>query len=314
MSCSFFSIKIAMRKGRLPGRWRVRAMKTILVTGGTGQLGQALRQQAAAYRDLQFVFAGSVQADITKWSEVKQLVYMVKPDAIINCAAYTNVDAAQADEDGAFLVNTAGAGYLSMAAYEIGIPIVYPSTDYVFDGRGINNDNGNIRPYREYDPTNPCTVYGRTKMMGEQLTARHNPRHYIIRTAWLYGKGNNFVRKILKASRQDTVRVVADQTGSPTSAMELAKAILALLKSGQYGLYHCVCEGSCSRYELACEIYCQLGIRTKVIPVTTEEYPTAVVRPRYSVLDNYMLRLTTSIRCSHWRDALAEYLASNKVW
>lgn len=284
-------------------------MKTILVTGGDGQLGRALKRQANAWQsDINFIFTDSRQGDITNWDEIRSLIHMVKPDAIINCAAYTRVDQAETEENRAFLVNTVGAGYLAQAAYELGIPIVYPSTDYVFDGEGIKSSEGNIRPYREYDLPNPQSVYGRTKLMGEEITAKHNPRHYIIRTAWLYGEGNNFVKAMIKASRQGVVKVVEDQIGCPTSAMELARAILELIKTGQYGLYHGVCQGSCSRYQLAKEIFRECQIPTTVIPIKSEEFAAPAPRPRYSVLENYKLNLTTSIRFRHWKEALAEYL------
>ena len=284
-------------------------METILITGAKGQLGQALMHYSGEDKSVRFVPVDLPDADITVLREVKRLVNEVKPDIIVNCAAYTAVDKAESDENRVFLVNAVGPKNLSIASYDLGIPIVQISTDYVFDGNGIQNGNGETRPYRESDPASPQTAYGRTKLQGEIMTAQHNPRHYIVRTAWLYGEGHNFVRTMLRlAKERDTVKVVDDQTGSPTSADELAKAILALIRTGQYGLYHGTCEGSCTWYEFTKEIYRLKGIGTEVVPIPSEEYPTPARRPRYSVLENYLLNHTTDIRFAGWRDAIRKYL------
>ena len=286
-------------------------MKTILITGAKGQLGLALTKQAAEYRSLRVIPVDIQEIDITILKDVYRLLSDIKPDIIINCAAYTAVDKAEADEDQAFLVNAIGPKYLAIASYDLGIPIVHISTDYVFDGKGIQIGSGEIRPYREYDPASPQTAYGRTKLEGERLVGMYNPRHYIIRTAWLYGEGQNFVKTMLNLSAsQDSVRVVNDQIGSPTSAEELAKAILGLIKTSQYGLYHGTCEGSCTWYEFTKEIYRLKDIAAQVIPVTTEEYPRPAKRPHYSVLDNYLLNHTTNLRFANWQDAIAKYLLS----
>jgi dTDP-4-dehydrorhamnose reductase len=288
-------------------------MKTLLITGAKGQLGRALMHYHA-YPDYRFVPVDIEDVDITVFDDVNGLAREIKPDIIINCAAYTAVDKAESDEDRAFMVNAVGPKNLAIASYDLNIPIVHISTDYVFDGNGVMGIDGKIRPYREYDPTGPQSVYGRTKLQGELVTARHNPRHYIIRTAWLYGEGHNFVRTMLRlAAERDSVRVVNDQMGSPTSANELAKMILELIQTGQYGLYHGTCEGNCTWYEFTKEIYRLKDIRTEVIPITTEEYPTLAKRPRYSVLENYLLNHTTNIRLADWQDAIANYLQSPMI-
>jgi dTDP-4-dehydrorhamnose reductase len=288
-------------------------MKTILITGAKGQLGQALMHYADEYRSVRFVPVDIQDVDITVLKDVNQLVNEVKPDILINCAAYTAVDKAESEEDKAFLVNAVGPKNLAIVSYDFDIPIVHISTDYVFNGIGVQGQDGIVRPYREYDPVSPQTAYGRTKLQGELMTAQHNPRHYIIRTAWLYGEGHNFVRTMLRlASERDSIKVVNDQTGSPTSADELAKMILALIQTGQYGLYHGTCEGSCTWYEFTKEIFRLKGIKTEVIPITSQEYPTPAKRPEYSVLENYLLNHTTDIHFADWKDAIKRYLEQER--
>ena len=180
--------------------------------------------------------------------------------------------------------------------------MVYVSTDYVFDGQSQ-------KPYREFDATNPQSVYGVTKWQGEQIVKEILGRHYILRTAWLYGDGNNFVKTMLRlAASNDTLRVVHDQIGTPTSTAELTKAIFKLLASDAYGTYHGTCQGQCSWYDFACEIFRQAEKNVKVIPVKTEEFPRPAKRPAHSVLDNYMLRMTVGDPMSTWQEALKEYL------
>ncbi len=284
-------------------------MKRILLTGSNGQLGREVIRQTADREDIKLVAVDIDELDITNFQDVTFMTKEIKPDCIINCAAYTAVDQAETDEDRAFSINAIGPKNLAIASFELGIPIVHISTDYVFNGLGICGQNGKLRPYREYDRVGPQTAYGRTKLEGEIAVARHNLRHYILRTAWLYGEGSNFVRTMLRlGASQDTVRVVEDQIGSPTSTRELTQILLKLLLTGQYGLYHATCEGSCSWYEFTKEIYRLAGIGTQVVPVTSAEYPRPAIRPKYSVLESYMLHATTPLRFAHWQQALVEYL------
>lgn len=227
----------------------------------------------------------------------------VRPDAVIHCAAYTNVDGAEADYDGAFRINAVGTQNLAAGCLETAARLVYVSTDYVFDGQ-------TRQPYREFDPVNPQNVYGLTKQHGEEIVRQLLGRHYIVRTAWLYGEGSNFARTMLNlAAKNSTLKVVNDQIGTPTSTVDLARAIYALLATDAYGTYHGTCQGQCSWYDFACEIFHQAGTQVKVLPVTTDEFPRPAKRPAYSVLDNYMLRMTIGDPMRNWQNALADYIA-----
>ncbi|MEN6414782.1 MAG: dTDP-4-dehydrorhamnose reductase [Veillonellales bacterium] len=271
----------------------------ILVTGANGQLGREVARQGKEY---ELILTDADTLDITDGAAVKRCMRDSKPDAVIHCAAYTNVDKAETDEDGAFRVNVVGARNLAAGCLATGARMVYVSTDYVFDGAGN-------RAYREFDAVNPQTVYGRTKWQGEEMVRHLLGQHYIVRTAWLYGEGNNFVATMLRlANEQDALRVVADQIGSPTSTVDLARVIFKLLSTDGYGTYHATCQGHCSWYDFACEIFRQAGKKVKVEPVTTAEFPRPAKRPAYSVLDNYMLRMTVGDPVRGWQEALRAYL------
>ncbi len=277
-------------------------MKRLMVTGCNGQLGHAVNRQYAGNTEYELVNTDVGELDITKIDQVMEYVRYVKPYAIINCAAYTAVEACEKEEDLAFCINAVGARNLSIAANETGAKLMHISTDYVFDGEGT-------RPYRETDPTGPQGAYGRTKLAGEELVKEFSDRHFILRTAWLYGEGKNFVRTMLRLSEtNDKVRVVRDQVGSPTSAAELAKAVAFLLPTENYGLFHATCEGDCSWAEFAQEIFRLAEKKTVVEAITSEEYGAAVKRPAYSILDNYMLRMTSDFTFADWHDAIREYL------
>lgn len=277
-------------------------MKKIIVTGCNGQLGRAVNKQYAGNTEYELVNTDVAELDITSVDKVMDLVGEVKPYAIINCAAYTAVEACEKEEDLAFRINAIGARNLGIAAEAVGAKLVHISTDYVFAGNGT-------RPYRETDPTGPQGAYGRTKLAGEEFVKEFSSRHFIIRTAWLYGDGKNFVRTMLRlAETNDKVRVVRDQVGSPTSASELAKAIAYLLPTDNYGLFHGTCEGDCSWAQFTEEIFRLAGKNTIVEGITSEEYGAAVKRPAYSILENYMLKMTTDFMFKDWHDAIAEYL------
>ena len=281
-------------------------MKKIIVTGADGQLGRAINLQYAGSTEYELINTDVGELDITKVDRVMEFVRSIQPYAIINCAAYTAVEACEKEEDLAFKINAVGARNLSIAATETGAKLMHVSTDYVFDGNGT-------RPYRETDPVGPQGAYGRTKLAGEEFVKEFNDRHYIVRTAWLYGDGKNFVKTMLRLSEtNDKVRVVKDQVGSPTSAKELAKelakAIAYLLPTDNYGLFHGTCEGDCSWAQFTEEIFRIAGKDTVVEGITSEEYGAAVKRPAYSILDNYMFRMTTDFMFADWHDAIAEYL------
>jgi len=271
----------------------------ILVTGANGQLGREIARQGSEHK---LVLTDSDTLDITNGTAVMAYFREVQPQAVIHCAAYTNVDGAEADRDGAFRVNVVGAQNIAAGCLETGARMVYVSTDYVFDGQ-------QQEAYREFDQVNPQSVYGHTKQQGEEIVRQILGRHYIVRTAWLYGDGNNFVRTMLKlAETNDTLRVVHDQVGTPTSTADLARVIFKLLASDAYGTYHATCQGQCSWYEFAREIFRSADKDIIVIPVTTSEFPRPATRPKHSVLDNYMLRMTVGDPMQKWQDALGEYL------
>ena len=277
-------------------------MKKILVPGCNGQLGRAVNVLMGCNTDIEIINTDVADLDITRVDNVLDTVRSEKPDAIINCAAYTAVDASESDLDLAYRINAIGPRNLSIAATDVGARLMHISTDYVFDGKATE-------PYREFDEVNPQGAYGKTKLEGERFVAQFADRFYIIRTAWLYGDGKNFVKTMLKLSEdRDSVSVVSDQFGTPTSAAELAKAIDFLLFTDNYGLFHGTCEGSCCWADFTEEIYRIKGIHTRVNRITTDEYPTPAKRPAYSVLDNYMLRLTSDYKFADWHDAIREYL------
>lgn len=276
----------------------------ILVTGANGQLGREVARQG---KEHELILTDVHSLDIGNGSAVRACFRDIKPDAVIHCAAYTNVDGAESDADNAFRVNVVGAQNMAAGCLETGARMVYISTDYVFDGE-------NQTPYREFDKTNPQTVYGRTKWQGEEMVRQILGRHYILRTAWLYGDGNNFVGTMLKlAKAQPHLRVVCDQIGTPTSTVDLAAAAFRLLASDSYGTYHATCQGECSWYDFACEIFRRTGQNVQVLPVTTAEFPRPAKRPAHSVLDNHMLRMTVGDPMREWQVALADYLTSITV-
>lgn len=226
----------------------------------------------------------------------------VKPYAIINCAAFTAVDKCETEEDLAFKINAIGPRNLAIAAADVDAKLIHVSTDYVFAGDAES-------PYYESDVPAPQSAYGRTKLAGEEFVKLFAKKFFIVRTAWLYGDGNNFVKTMLRlAETRDEVGVVADQFGSPTSALELAKAIVDLVPTDNYGIFHGTCEGMCSWADFAEKIFEKSGKDVKVKHLTTEEYPTPTKRPAYSVLENRMLKLTGGYTFAQWEEALDVYL------
>ena len=273
--------------------------KKIIITGANGQLGRAVGRILA--EDYALINTDVAELDITNVGAVLSLVRETAPFAIINCAAHTAVDLCETDADNAYRINAIGPRNLAIAAAETGAKLVHISTDYVFDGQAK-------RPYTEFDQAAPAGVYGASKLAGEAFVKEFSRRFFIIRTAWLYGEGKNFVNTMLRlAETNASVRVVADQFGTPTSTTELARAIAALLPGDDYGLYHGTCEGECSWADFAEEIIKRHGLKTRVERISTDEYPTAAKRPAYSVLRNYMFELTGGYRFAAWEDALGEY-------
>ena len=213
-------------------------MKTIIITGCNGQLGREINKYYADKRGLEFINTDVDELDITDVEAVMELCRANQPYAIINCAAYTAVDACETNQDLAFKINTLGPRNLAIAADAVGAKLVHISTDYVFDGTKET-------PYMEYDKPNPQSIYGITKSRAEDMVKHFSHRYFIFRTAWLYGDGHNFVKTMLRLSEtHDEVKVVGDQFGTPTSALELVKAIDSILFTDNYGTYHATCEGS----------------------------------------------------------------------
>jgi len=279
----------------------------VLITGSKGQLGLELKKQFDFHLENCNIIETDIHnLDISNPKEVFSMLKKEKPDFVVNCAAYTNVDACENNETSAFRVNAIGPQNLSVGSFEIGTKIIQISTDYVFDGKG------NL-PKREYDSINPKSVYGKSKALGEKLVRETNPRHFIIRTAWLYGEGNNFVRTMLKLSAEkDEISIVDDQFGSPTSTKELAASIIKLMQTENYGTYHGTCEGNCSWYDFAEKIFELKGIKVKLKRITTEQLNRPAERPKNSVLDNYMLKLLGINTFKNWEDALINYLEGDK--
>jgi len=304
------------RKGVL-----VRSVGTkILVTGANGQLGisvnKMITQQNADGAAFQVIntsrSAGSISGtpvqmlDITSEHDVKALIQQIRPQIIINCAAYTAVDQCESEEELAYAMNALGPKYLAEAAKEVDAVFIHISTDYVFSGEKQG-------AYLEEDTTAPQSAYGRTKLAGEELVKQIGGKYFIVRTAWLYGEGKNFVRTMLRlAEERKQLSVVCDQRGTPTSSDELARVLLFLSGRTEYGIYHATCEGETTWYDFAKKIFELAGKVVEVEPVTSEEYKSAAVRPKNSVLENGKLH-ELGFQMQEWEDALREYYENTIV-
>ena len=282
-------------------------MKTILVTGAAGQLGSEMRNLAPASKD-RYIFSDvavipgveTVRLDITDIDAVRLVCDSEKVDVIVNCAAYTNVDKAESDAAMADLLNNKAAGNLARVAAERGALLVHVSTDYVFGGDAC-------RPYVEDSPTSPLGVYGATKLLGEEAVKASGCKYLIFRTAWLYSPyGKNFVKTMIQlTAERDSLKVVADQVGTPTYAADLAGVIVKAVSDGRRtGVYHFTDEGVCSWYDFACAIRDLAGNKCDIAPCRSEDYPSKAARPHYSVLDKTKVRSDFSISIPHWYESL----------
>src|SRR5215470_29443 len=270
----------------------------ILIAGAGGQLGRALQTILTGHEVIALTHA---QLDITRFEDTRRSLAAHRPEIVINAAAYTNVDGAESDHTGAYRLNAVAPRNLAVATADQGAVLLHVSTDYVFDGLGA-------RPYHEFDLTNPLSVYGKSKLAGEQAVTAHNPRHYIVRTSWLYHtEGENFPKAMLAQSRRNEVRVVCDQYGSPTYAPHLAAAISRLIGTGAYGTYHLAGNGAASRFEMTRKLFQLLGIGTVAHPAPTAEFPRPAPRPRYSVLTTIQ---NPEILLPLWEDGLAEFASA----
>lgn len=279
-------------------------MLNILVTGANGQLGNEMRLLGASSKN-NYIFTDVTELNITDKAAISAMVKEHRIQVIINCAAYTNVDKAEDDEATADLLNHTAARYLAEAAKEADAVLIHVSTDYVFHG------DKNV-PYTEDEPTSPLGVYGRTKLAGEQAIQQSGCRYLIFRTAWLYSSfGNNFVKTMRRlTSERDTLNVVFDQVGSPTFAGDLARAIFEVVEKEAYvgteGIYHYSNEGVCSWYDFAVEISNLSHTRCDIRPCHSDEFPSKVTRPSYSVLDKTKLKKTFGIVVPHWKESLVK--------
>ena len=281
----------------------------VLVTGANGQLGRSVRKAAEGMPD-NYIYTDVAELDITDPDAVRKFVTDKEIDVIINCAAYTNVDAAEDHEDVAILINGIAPGILARAIKERNGTLIHISTDYVFGGSGKNV------PLSEDEPPAPTGAYGRTKLKGEMEIAGSEASAIILRTAWLYSDyGNNFVEKILNLlQNRDSIKVVFDQCGTPTYATDLAGAIIDMISErklkGNEGIYHFSNEGVCSWYDFAHSAASIKGLKGKeVLPCHSSEFPSKVVRPPYSVLDKTKYKTTFGKTVPHWRDSLEKCLA-----
>ena len=290
----------------------------ILITGSAGMLGTQvvcdltrgyteLGEVPAALKGAEVITADVDTLDITDKAATEKYMEEARPDVVINCAAYTNVDGCESHQDDAFKVNAIGARNLAIACEKVGAKLVHVSTDYVFKG-------DEPTPRREYDITNPISVYGKTKNAGEEFVRQFCSRYFIVRTAWLYGyNGKNFVKTMVRlCNERGGASVVNDQHGNPTNAADLSHHLLKIAACEEYGTYHCTGNGECTWYEFAAEIARLAGFEGAMKPCTSDEYPTPTKRPAYSSLDNMMLRVTVGDEMRTWQDAIAAYFENEK--
>lgn len=272
----------------------------VLITGAQGQLGQALQRQYADHE----VTAWDLQdLDITQFEEVRKALDQLRPHIVINAAAFTQVDEAEVKQDAAYRGNALGPRNLAVVTNDLGMTLIHFSTDYVFDGQ-------QNRPYHEFDRTNPLGVYGHSKLAGEEAVRVANPRHFIVRTAWLYHTvGKNFPSTICRMAGREVVKVVSDQYGSPTFAPHLAQAVCQLGETDAFGTYHMAGTGGTSWYELAQTLYQALDIQTSVVPIATAQFPRQARRPSYAVLTSLQ---DSWIKLPPWEEGVRDFASQWK--
>jgi dTDP-4-dehydrorhamnose reductase len=268
----------------------------ILVTGSRGQLGQELAETLPE-RGHEVVALSRGELDVADAEAVRRSIEAHSPELVINAAAYTNVDGCETETDLAYSVNALGPRNLAQACERRGCQLLHVSTNYVFDGESD-------RPYEPFDPPNPISAYGRTKLAGEEYVKHLSNRWYIVRSAGVYGRGHNFVRTMLRVvTERDVLKVRSEEFISPTYARDLAWGIAEVVESGRYGLYHLTNAGSCSWYEFAREIFRLAGVEVEVVPIPGSEYPLPAARPA-----NGLLSSLGSLELRYWKEALASYL------
>lgn len=284
----------------------------VAVIGANGQLGQDL-SKVLEQRHHEVHRLTHADIEICDLDAVRTVFTSIDPDCVVNTAAMLQVDKAEDLPELAFAVNAQGAHNLAELAQELDFTLVHFSTDYVFDGE-------KTAPYIETDPAAPLSMYAASKLAGEAFVRTVAPRHFVIRVSGIYGtapcrakQGENFVLTMLRLARdRDIIRVVEDEVMTPTFTFDIAQQLADLLQTSSYGLYHMTASGSCSWYEFAARIFSNLGVVTKLLPTTRNQFPTRAKRPRYSVLDNAALRAIRIEHMPHWTDGLARYLQQIK--
>ena len=277
----------------------------ILITGAAGQLGadiaRELSERGIAYMGADINGQGMIKLDIARPEAVRDCLLKHKPRCVIHCAAYTAVDKAEDEPELCMSVNAAGTEALASICREIDAKLLYISTDYVFGGEGLT-------PYETDSPKTPLSVYGRSKLLGEEAVMRHISKFYIVRTSWVFGgEGSNFVNTMLRLAKTNSeINVVGDQIGSPTYTADLAALLCDMALSERYGVYHATNEGFCSWAEFAGEIMRLAGSKCKVNPISTEQYPTKAIRPKNSRLSKASLDIAGFARLQQWQDALKQ--------
>ncbi len=280
----------------------------ILLTGSKGMLAKEFVSECRNRKDYTIIAPDEEECDIADISSIKNAVKNINPKVLINCAAYTDVDACESNKEKAFSINGEGVKNLVQVCSENGILLVHFSTDFVFDGKKES-------PYTEEDKPNPLSIYGASKLLGEKNLLNSDIRFFLIRTSWMYGKGNNFVKAVTnKASDQSEISVVDDQVGNPTWTRDIVDITLRLLETEQYGIYNYSNEGDCSWYEFACEIIKILRNsgnkfrNTKVIPIKSAQLKRAAKRPAYSALSKTKIKTVIDVKIPHWRKSLERFL------
>ncbi|MGH4037057.1 MAG: dTDP-4-dehydrorhamnose reductase [Sphaerochaeta sp.] len=281
-------------------------MLKIWITGSTGQIGTAINEilNPLGYE----VFDTDHEVlDITDLDEVLNFCKSNRPQVIINCAGIANEKECRENPELAYKVNALGARNVAIAAFKINAKLVQISTDDVFDGKSDS-------PITEFDKTNPISEYGKSKECGENFVKEFAPKHFIIRSSWVYGEGQNFVTYILdKAKRGEALNISRDQSSSPTSAKELARFILYIINTNEYGTYHFTCGGRCSRIDFAKEILKQAGLDSTIVhEVHKSDSEYSMNHPTYAVLDNFIIRIENKYKAKSWQDALQEYIKESK--
>lgn len=273
-----------------------------LVTGVKGQLGHDVMEELDL-RGHEGVGVDIEEMDVTDAKTVDRVIKEAKADGVIHCAAYTAVDAAEDNEELCTKINADGTESIAKVCQELDLPLMYISTDYVFDGEGE-------RPWEPEDPCHPLNVYGQSKYLGEQAVQKYVDKYYIVRIAWVFGvSGNNFIKAMLnKAKTTNRVTVVSDQVGSPTYTRDLAVLLVDMMEKDRYGIYHATNEGICTWYEFAKEIFVQAGIDMEVVPISADEYPAKAKRPHNSRMEKNKLDTAGFRRLPTWQDALKRYL------